>query len=945
MAHEIYSRVNFFDGQEIGEQDLDAEQAAWHGTIADDVNFISGSGVEKEYSTQRILFDSNSAPSSVQTLISTQNFDGEPLYEEDSFGNTIFLQPSDSTQGNQLEVEISGSSLDGSATAKVYLFGTIFGGEFKQEVITFDENSSRITENYFVTLISIMTQDFRGNQNTLIDGVASRNNGGRLRILEALPMAVARDSIMVKQSEEPNQDYVGFKPATLFKTLDTVLDEIASEGSKDKDDLNINTTSTTTRKLESDQTGVIVAQKFKATTNNIQKVSILLSVEERTLVPEAVKYDWSGDIVVGIRALQTSTSCPTDIIPNSAIEFDPEPAPLAEVSFDKGELADLGIVLTSTPQVVDFVFTQSLLANPNLSPNITPGSYYALTIRRTGNISTGDLILEVAANTTASTDTDEMFMSVFTQNKWVDFPEYDLWFKIHTDAIRIVDGTAIDTGVSITSPKIKENASTGINEPYIEGHHSVVSASANNYVIVQKSNSFSDVVSHPSTGNSVFSRIKDAPEVSVISESTLTTLIGAGNKPIVLAAVQDTNARSNETINGYTIYPGLAGSNTFTLINPSSDIIANNLIGSLLTPNTDDPDNQYRIIKKEIFTDAYGDVNGDGVIDANDVTRCQEIGDIVAGDGYSKTLQDGSVPDDVQLSAIVAGTVTMPEILRADVNDTGVVTTEDSAAIQQYIYLGSAFSAGTSFTRVVLTVENVTNPLTTSADILGSDSSFNTIPFVSIPYKIEFVPLWTDTNITITDLRRFVPKTFTEITSTDITGTPKNGGKNTVFIPDDLMLTGDLLDGYADPYKVDLEVNNIIIELPQGDTAGEVDIFNNFIKNTMKFSDGTYVGSSAITNNQIKVTASIQSFCKDLDGYDFGNSESGDGYSVDETIAVLYTASSGLLRIRASNIKLIETYPELRTRIILSVYLKRAGFRNIDTSVTSSEFSDLLIPL
>lgn len=938
MSHENYPRVNIFDGQQISEQELDTEQTAWHGTIANVADVALGSGVEKEYSVQRVLFDTNSVPTSVQTLISSQSFDGEPLYETDSFSNVIFLQPSDSTQGNQLELEISGSSLEGSATLKVFLFGTTFGGEFTQEVVTFDTNTTRVTRNYFTSLVAIMSQDFKGNQNTLVTGTASRNNGGRLRILEALPMAVARDTIMVSQDVEPNQDYINFKPATLFKTLDTLLDEISLEAGLNKDDLGINTTASDTRQLEANQVGVIVAQKFKATSNNIQKVSILLSVEERELVAESVKFDWTGSIVVGIRALQTTTSCPTDIIPNAAIEFDPEPAPIAEVSFDKADLAARGIVLNDTPQIVDFVFTQSLLANPNISPNLVPGNYYAITIRRTGNISTGNLILQVAANTAPTGTVDDTRMSVFSQNIWTDFVENDLWFRIHTDAIRIVDGTAIDAGVLITSPKVKENISTGANEPYVEGDHSLINTAGQdyNYVIVQKSNEFSDVVSHPSTGNSVFSRISDVPEVSVISETSLTTLISAGNEPIVLGAVKDTNPTVNETITGVTAYPGLARSNTITIINPSSDLLVDNVIGSIITPNVDEPDLQYRIINKEVFVDAYGDIDGSGTIDASDVTRCLEIGDVVAGDGYSVTLQAGSLSSVIQLHAIETGTVTMEEILRADVAGSGLISTTEASLIQQYIALGTAFPAGTTFNRVVLTVENITNPLTTSPDILGSDSAFNLVPFSPITYRISFVPLWSESNIIITDLRRFVPRTFTEIETSDITGDLKNGGKNTFFVPGDLMISGDLLDGYANPFKVDMEVATIDFVLPSGDTAGEVDIFNNYVKNIMRFSDGTFVGSSAISNNQIRVTTSISSIYRE------------DGYSVDdstESVSVLYTSSSGLLRINATNVKNSAVSAEKKTRIILTVYLKKAGFRNDNVSVSDTDLADVLVVL
>jgi hypothetical protein len=405
-----------------------------------------------------------------------------------------------------------------------------------------------------------------------------------------------------------------------------------------------------------------------------------------------------------------------------------------------------------------------------------------------------------------------------------------------------------------------------------------------------------------------------------------------------LAVVSDTNPVDNTTISGYTNFPGLVRTNTFTLINPSSDVTVNNLVGSILIPNTEEPGLEYRIIRQDAYQDSYGDINNDGVIDADDVTRCLEIGDIVSGDGYSKDLQSGSVPSANQLNAILNETVTMEEIIRADVMDTGVVTTLDAAAIQQYISLGTAFTAGTTFTRVVLTVENVTNPLTTSPDIIGSDSSFNDVPFTAVSYRIDFIPRWTESNIVITDLRRFVPKTFTEIESTDITATTKSGGKNIAYVPDDLILGGDLLDEDSNPYSIDLEVNTIIVELPDGDTEGELDLFSEYISGTMKFGDGTYVGASAITNNQVKMEVAVSSIVKNLDGYDY------DGY-IDEVVSCLLIQSTGLLRIRARNVRLVSTRPELRTRIIISVFLKKAGFQNTNVAVSATEVDDLLIPL
>lgn len=940
MTRPILPRNNFFDGQEISETDLDVEQTAWHSSLANDVDFLAGSGIEKEFTTQTILFDTDNVPASVQTLLDNETFDGEPIYETDSFGLTIFDQPSDTTSGNQLEVEMSEADLDGAPKSKVYIFGLIYGDVFTQEVLVFEKNESQITRNYFTNIIAIMTQDFRGNQNTIVDGVSSASYNGRLRILEALPMTLARDCIMVEQAVEPNMDYVNFKPATPSKTLDTILNEIADYASVDVDSLAINVTSTTTRSLNKNETGIIIGQKFKATTNNIQKVSVLLSIEENTLALSGHEFDWSGDIVLGIRKLQTSTQCSTDVIPNSSIDFDPEPAPIAEISFNQDSLADLGIILDDSPQVVDFVFTQSILANPNIELNIEPNEYYMLTLRRSGNISTGNIVLFEAANTTTDpTLVDDMRMSVFSQNTWVDISDSDLWFKVYTNAVRITDGTAFDSGVQVTSPKTKKNASTGLQEPYIEGYHSLVDVSqtAKNYLMIQKATSFTDSIPHPATGNLVATRIEDVPDIAVVNESTLTELIDAGNEPIIIGSARDTNPANNPSIIGTTYYPGLLRSNTFTIINPTSDITLNNLEGSILIPNTNKVNNKYRIIKVEVFEDAYGDINNDGLVNLTDVALAQTL------DGYSKNLEDGTIDSSQQLSAIVQGTVTMEQILRADVNADGVINLLDPQEIQQNIILGTAFEAGSTFKRAVLTVESLTSPLTSSVDMLSSDSAFNTVPFVNIEFQIDFTPTWYPYNLEIIDLRRFLPKTFTELTSSDITGDDPNGGKNVSFIPGDILLGGEIKDLDGNTYSIDLEVNSIVISLPEGSTQGEVDIFTNFIKDKMYFYDGTLVKSGALESGQVKVLASIQSFVKDTDGYDLASIDGND--PIDTTIAILYTQESGILRIRANNIRYISTRPELRTKLVLTVYLKKAGFKNTETAVTPTELQELLISI
>ena len=921
----MVSRNSWFDGQQVSDVDLNTEQDAWLAGTTNAVNISVGSGVEKEFAVQRTLFDSDSVPVSITSLMQTPAFDGCPIFQTDVYGLPVFIQPSDASGGNQLEVILTGSGLLGSATVKIYIFGKIFGGLFSYEVLTFVKNESQTTQKYFTEIISIMTQDFMGNQNDIVTGTPCGVAGGRIQILETVSMTVVRDAVMAEQSAEPNMDFVDFKPANVSKNLNQVLEEIAAVDSLDVNDLQINVTATGTRKLLPSVGGVIVGQKFKATTGNIQKVSTLLSVEDDAVYG----FSWSGSIVLGIRQLQSTVTCQTDIVPGTSIEFDPYPVSLAEISFTQNDLENLGVILTDVPQVVDFVFATSTIANSSTLTGIETDKFYMVTVSRSGDIREGTIVLEEASNITA--DTSSMRLSVFSQNTWTDVVGSNLWFKVYTSAARVTSGTAYDNGIQIVSPKIELNSETGVEESHNENHHSLLSTSytTDNYVIVQASNNFTTSVPHPATGNPIFTRVEDVPDISVVSKTSLNTLIDAGNDTIILGNIKDDNrtAKNNIVLSGQTIYPGLAGASTFTIINPPQEILSNNLVGSILTPNINLSALKYRIIYSEIFDDKYGDVNGDGIINDSDVTANLML------DGYSLSI----FPDD-QLDAIVDGYISMAEIIRADVSGNGTVSLADAVLIQQYINLGTPFPAGNTFKRIELTVESIFDPLNTSVDIVGNDPLFNTVvleEFQALTYQIKIVSIWNPENIVITDMRRFISRTFTSGIS------DSNGGTNTSFISGDILLSGNIGNEDGTPYSIDLEVGTIVLEMPASEPSGEIDIFNNFIRNRMKFFDGTFVSQEALENNQVMVSASIQSITKNLTWPDV--SADGDIPDIDFSVSVLYVQDSGLLKFRIGSEPVsVSTRPELRTKIVLTVYLKKAGFKNTEQTISGDEIESLM---
>ena len=325
----------------------------------------------------------------------------------------------------------------------------------------------------------------------------------------------------------------------------------------------------------------------------------------------------------------------------------------------------------------------------------------------------------------------------------------------------------------------------------------------------------------------------------------------------------------------------------------------------------------------------------------------------MALDGYSLNLSVGSVSSATQVAAIENGLVNMPELIRCAVDGLGLTggitsgNSGDAFLIQEFIGIGTAFPVGSSFKRLVLTVESLSNPLTTTANMIGDNSYFNTASLSPVGYKVNVIDIWRPENIIIQDLRRYIPVTITEISSADLTAVIPTGGSNTTLVPGNLLIGGNVFGTNGLPYAFDLEVSTIVINLSAGSTQGLVDVFNNYVRGVLKFSDGTYVETGALESNQVFISAAIQSITKDFapgtygDGYDFN-----DGYfTANETISILYTQSSGLLRIRAANIQNYASVPELSTKIVLTVYLKKAGFKNKEQNIDATTLSSLAVSL
>jgi len=693
------------------------------------------------------------------------------------------------------------------------------------------------------------------------------------------------------------------------------------------------------RSLEPDDVTTRIGQKFQAAGTNIQKISILLSVEEDTTARPGQEYAWSGQIVLSLHALQAQVDCPTDPVPDNLEDFDPDPSLVAQLTLDAASLAKQGIVLDGYARKVDFVFTGAKISDPQRTP-IEQDAFYAFTVGRAGDAALGTLLVEEAVHTAPNG-----YLVVFDGESWTNVYESDMWFLIQGDYIKVSDGISYQDGVGSEIPRLRTD-DTGVETTYVEGPVSFFTSARGqeNYALVETSSEFSDIVQDPRTGNPISSRVRPDPDISMITSSELESLVDGILLPLVLAKAADNNPRSNPaTIDGTTELPGLVLGNKMDVIDPDADLRNNNLVGSMLQPNSAGS-GKYRIIKQELFSDILGDVDGDGVVTSADLA----IVNSWLPDGYNlaNTLHQQSIMD---------GNVPIEQVLRADVNGDGMVDATDAALIQDFLdgYI-SVFPGGAAFSRMRLTVEHRTDPLGTPVVIEDDDPTFSTAPFSDTDFLIEFCATWLPDRLSIVDQRRLIPTTFTEPPSVD----DCTGGRNDWFAPGNLHLDGYLLNPDGTSYSVDVEVAHLTLTIPVTDSNGDpvfadgylgVSLFDAFVFESsegktpqgfpaLRYADGSYVQSGDLAAGRVRMSAALQSHA---------NTWSTGGSTIEDVVGMNYDPATSIMTLYMKDV-LDDGYgnlpipPALTTKILVTVFLKRAGFANQPLAVTAAQMRNLL---
>jgi hypothetical protein len=347
-----------------------------------------------------------------------------------------------------------------------------------------------------MSILGILVNDMLGSE------TKSFNLGGTLTIKEAKNLFLSRDPIMVAQNFEPNLFFRDF-----FTDGGESLNSLfaASLPYYNYDSLNIKTQELTTINLIKDDVVSQVGQKFKATTNNIQKITLLMSIVNKE---EGFENDlvWTGDLIVSIYPLQTDVNCATDIAPDLDIQFPPSNIPIAQLTVNYSSLAARGIVLDNTAQPVDFVFSNTPAASGN---NIVPGRYYSVVAKRSGSATKCEFQFSVGSDWVS-----DSVLTTFTGDLWVDITDQDLWFEVYSDSAKITDGKVYESGVGLDVLKTTTDQETydtidfsydGISFSGTETYSAIVQSN------IEKSNAVQD----QRTGNSVYSRKQDVADVKL----------------------------------------------------------------------------------------------------------------------------------------------------------------------------------------------------------------------------------------------------------------------------------------------------------------------------------------------------------------------------------------------------------------------------------------------
>ena len=667
----LVPRVNFFDGQRVTEEDLDIEQIHNLSVTSNIVKNFHGSGVlRSDFFEDKVLLDtrfpgshSGSSTNLSKSDIESGIFDGRAI--------SLDTQPSDQKYGNRVEIELTDVDIRGKHKTSIMILGRAFNGlgdpgELVSEIITFDKNAKKVSDYYYLRIFAIFFNNFSGGtgRTELLSSADSLNliskNSGRAVLREAESLTVYPASSMISQKESPNfylSNFISYDEDINISSL--IQEALGSEASSK--DLYIDFDSNETVLAKNGDTAIAYGQKFLSKANNIQKIDILLSVERDDDRNIGREHDFSGDIVVSVYKLATDTRCPTDVVPDNLIDFDPEISPIVETSYSQQDFLDLGYDLNSVPQLISIDFSGTLIADPNIDPSIDVDSYYAFMVSRRGDNRVGSIVFQKGHDKSVRKESLGNSMSVVERygkqnsrflefdpdtSRYIDDKARSLWFEVHSDCIQITSGTAYSyDGYKVVLPKSEEFvAGAEVSLAVRNISLRTISDDEYNYVILTRSETFTSANVHPRTGNFVFTRIVDSVAISVVNASELEALL-LDSTPIILARVLDKNTRDAEPIEGRISTPGMIYRDHIWIVNPSAELLSENLINRVIVPDVDcQCASKYRIVGAECMNIMAGDLNRDGFISEDDIIQMLDlVGNTINAEATERKILGGEV--------------------------------------------------------------------------------------------------------------------------------------------------------------------------------------------------------------------------------------------------------------------------------------------------------------
>lgn len=703
ILNENLKRVNFYDGQKITEEDLDLEQSYVQEALKNITLDFHSSGILKENIKTKFLFDSSRpgiyGENPSKDIILSGSYDG--------IGLRLDTQPSDKIHGNKLEVELSNSDSRGKNNeVYVLIVGTTYDPQYSEgivqyEVLTFNSDKKILTENYYFNVFGIITNNFSGGDglNNSSEYKKSKKFGGVLKISEADSCVVFSKTDGLRNNISPN--------FTLEKmhgsSSNTLNEEIAALLSPNNSITELFINSTYYKKTFDINGNLAISygQKFILDSNNIQKVDLLLSVDRDSSRSSGNEFDWEGDLIFSIYELNTQYN---GIRVESPLDGDPKLNPVAEISYDQSDLENIGYYLNDSFQKVSISFASSNIANPS-SDVLKRGSGYAIVVSRRGsnsygkiNIAYGDHpkdakiasgvkipIKEIHENQKFRYSEFDPDMESYIEDKELSF-----WFVVHSLQFEITSGIIYASdGLFFSIPKLDNyvgETKVNFTLPLID----LKTISSKNYIGISRSNNFSDPSTNPRTGNFVYKRIEDYPQISIYTEQEWAF---ASDSTMLLCTVEDKNDRGAEEITGSFDYPGLLDRDFFYIINPSSFLMSQNLVGRKFIPDVAcDCNKEYIITKSNCIISKYGDFNNDGRYDLDDISKLLSL--------TSNTINSIETERN-----ILGGAIDYIDFLKADLNGDGTIDSPDIELLEQATLGSVNFSNGENFSYLKIFIE------------------------------------------------------------------------------------------------------------------------------------------------------------------------------------------------------------------------------------------------